>query len=225
MNSNLGGGGRFRHKGDDAAVKQGASFRSENRETAGPETAMEDTMNSPPDHLILSRVESPIGPLAVACDGAGFLRGLSFEDGLIKAMRREYPGADLAGGPAPAAVAGQIAAYFDGDREALTRVAWSLEGAVAGDGFQARVWRALAAVPAGQTISYGEMAKRAAPGSSPGVTTPGAAQAAGVALNRNPIPLILACHRVVGADGTMVGFGGGLERKTWLLRHEGALLI
>ena len=174
-------------------------------------------MSGAPDNLTLSRVESPIGPLALACDGAGSLRGLSFEDGLIKAMRREYPGADLDGGTAPTAVARGIAAYFDGDREALTRVAWSLEGAVAGDGFQARVWRALAAVPAGQTISYGEMAKRAG--------EPGAAQAAGVALNRNPIPLVLACHRVVGADGAMVGFGGGLERKTWLLRHEGALLI
>ena len=174
-------------------------------------------MSGAPDNLTLSRIESPIGPLALACDKAGYLRGLSFEDGLIKAMRREYPGAAMAEGAAPEAVSGAVAAYFDGDREALTRVAWSLVGAVAGDGFQARVWRALAAVPAGQTIGYGEMARRAG--------EPGAAQAAGVALNRNPIPLVLACHRVVGADGAMVGFGGGLERKTWLLRHEGALLI
>ena len=152
-------------------------------------------MSGAPDHLTLSRIESPIGPLALACDKAGYLRGLSFEDGLIKAMRREYPGAAMAEGAAPEAVS----------------------GAVAGDGFQARVWRALAAVPAGQTIGYGEMARRAG--------EPGAAQAAGVALNRNPIPLVLACHRVLGADGAMVGFGGGLERKTWLLRHEGALLI
>ena len=79
------------------------------------------------------------------------------------------------------------------------------------------MWAALAQVAAGTTISYGEMARRAG--------EPGAAQAAGVALNRNPIPLVLPCHRVVGADGAMVGFGGGLERKTWLLRHEGALLI
>ena len=174
-------------------------------------------MSGAPDNLTLSRIESPIGPLALACDGAGVVRGLSFGEGLIKAMRREYPDAGLSEGVVPAAAAQEIAAYFDGDREALTRVAWSLEGAVAGDGFQARVWRALAAVPAGQTISYGEMAKRAG--------EPGAAQAAGVALNRNPVPLVLACHRVVGADGAMVGFGGGLERKTWLLRHEGALLI
>ena len=168
-------------------------------------------------NLTLSWLESPIGPLALACDDAGAVRGLSFGDGLIGAMRREYPGAALSEGVAPAAAARQIAAYFDGDREALTRVNWSLEGAAAGGGFQARVWRALAAVPAGVTISYGEMAKRAG--------EPGAAQAAGVALNRNPIPLILPCHRVIGADGSLTGFGGGLERKGWLLRHEGALLI
>lgn len=174
-------------------------------------------MSAAPDHLSLSWLDSPIGPLALACDGDGVLRGLSFGDGLVGAMRREYPGAALADGAAPAEVAHALAAYFEGDREALTRAPWSLEGAVAGDGFQARVWRALAEVPAGATISYGEMAKRAG--------EPGAAQAAGVALNRNPMPLVLACHRVIGADGALVGFGGGLERKGWLLRHEGALLI
>lgn len=170
-----------------------------------------------PAALTLSRLDSPIGPLALACDDAGAVRGLSFGDGLTGAMRREYPGAALLEGEAPAAVARAVAAYFDGDRAALTRIDWSLEGAAAGDGFQARVWRALAEVPAGVTISYGEMAKRAG--------EPGAAQAAGTALNRNPIPLILACHRVIGADGSLTGFGGGLGRKEWLLRHEGALLI
>jgi methylated-DNA-[protein]-cysteine S-methyltransferase len=174
-------------------------------------------MERPPPALILSRLESPIGPLALACDDRGAVRGLSFGDGLIGAMRREYPDAVLTDGVAPATVAREITAYFEGDRGALDRVSWSLEGASAGDGFQARVWRALANVPAGVTISYGEMAKRAG--------EPGAAQAAGVALNRNPIPLVLACHRVVGADGSLVGFGGGLERKGWLLRHEGALLL
>lgn len=174
-------------------------------------------MNEAPARLSLSWLASPIGPLALACDDGGVLRGLSFGDGLLKAMRREYPDATLNDGEAPAAAARTLAAYFDGDREALTRIPWSLNGAVAGDGFHARVWRALAAVPAGVTISYGEMARRAG--------EPGAAQAAGVALNRNPIPLVLACHRVVGADGALVGFGGGLERKGWLLRHEGALLL
>lgn len=172
---------------------------------------------SPPAALTLSWMDSPIGPLALACDDDAVLRGLSFGDGLIRTMRREYPAATLADGSAPAAVGRTLTAYFDGDREALTQARWSLDGAAAGDGFHARVWRALAEVPAGVTISYGEMAKRAG--------EPGAAQAAGVALNRNPIPLVLACHRVVGADGALVGFGGGLERKGWLLRHEGALLL
>lgn len=170
-----------------------------------------------PDRLILSSVDSPIGPLAFACDAAGTVRGVSFGEGLTRAMAREYPGAATDRGEAPAAVAGALSAYFGGDVKALTRIAWSLDGAAGEAGFQARVWRALAQVPVGTTLSYGEMARRAG--------EPGAAQAAGVALNRNPIPLILACHRVVGADGAMVGFGGGLERKTWLLRHEGALLI
>lgn len=167
--------------------------------------------------LTVSILDSPIGPLAIACDEDGVVRGVSFGEGLERAMRREYPGAVMTPGETPERVRETLGAYFAGDMAALERVPWSLDGAVAGDGFQARVWRALTDVPAGRTISYGEMAARAG--------EPGAAQAAGVALNRNPIPLVLACHRVVGADGAMVGFGGGLERKTWLLRHEGALLI
>lgn len=167
--------------------------------------------------LIVSTFDSPVGPLAIACDEAGAVRGVSFGDGLERAMRREYPGAVMTPGQTPRTVREALQAYFAGDMSALDRTPWSLDGAVAGDGFQARVWKALARIPAGRTISYGEMARRAG--------DPGAAQAAGVALNRNPIALVLACHRVVGADGAMVGFGGGLERKTWLLRHEGALLI
>lgn len=167
--------------------------------------------------LLASEVASPIGPLALATDEAGRLRGVSFGEGLKRAMAREYPGVALEPGETPAPIAAALDDYFAGDPPALMRIDWSLDGSVAGEGFQTRVWRALWEVPAGQTLSYGEMAKRAG--------EPGAAQAAGVALNRNPIALVLACHRVVGADGAMVGFGGGLERKTWLLRHEGALLI
>lgn len=170
-----------------------------------------------PQSLTTSWFDSPIGPLALATDEGGRLRGVSFGAGLERAMAREYPGVPLSPGDTPEAVTEALTAYFAGERTALERIDWSLDGAAAGDGFQARVWRALAGAPAGTTISYGEMARRAG--------EPGAAQAAGTALNRNPIPLVLACHRVVGADGAMVGFGGGLERKTWLLRHEGALLI
>ena len=170
-----------------------------------------------PERLTLSSLPSPIGPIALACDPAGRVRRASFAGGLERAMRRVWPGPELAEGPTPEPTRAALEAYFAGEAGALARTPWSLDGAASGDGFQVRVWRALAEIPAGTTISYGEMAKRAG--------EPGAAQAAGVALNRNPIPLVLPCHRVVGADGAMVGFGGGLERKTWLLRHEGALLI
>lgn len=172
--------------------------------------------------LTLSSIESPIGSLALACDALSAVRGVSFADGIERTMRLQYPGAAFRAGAVPDAVGQALARYFDGDRVALDRIVWSLDGAASDGGFQARVWRALTEIPAGVTISYGEMAKRAG---EPGVAAYEAARAAGVALNRNPIPLVLACHRVVGADGSMTGFGGGLERKTWLLRHEGALLI
>lgn len=168
--------------------------------------------------LTVSRIDSPVDRLSLATDEQGRLRGICWgDDGLKKAMRREYPDAEMVEGETPCDVLAGLEAFFGGDMTAFDRIPWSLAGATAGDGFQARVWRALADIPAGQTISYGEMARRAG--------EPGAAQAAGVALNRNPIAVVLPCHRVVGADGAMVGFGGGLERKTWLLRHEGALLI
>lgn len=167
--------------------------------------------------LTLTVRPSPIGPLAFAFDEEGLLRGVSFGEGLERTMRREYPGATPAEGEGPGEPLALIDAYFAGDVAALERVLWSLEGATGGEGFNGRVWRLLAETTPGVTLSYGETAKRAG--------EPGAAQAAGVALNRNPIPLVLPCHRVVGADGAMVGFGGGLERKTWLLRHEGALLL
>lgn len=167
--------------------------------------------------LTVSTLPSPVGPLALACDAEGRLRGVSFGEGLARVMRREYPDVALVDGETPEAVRVRLDAYFAGDQAALGCIPWSLDGAVAADGFQARVWRGLADIPAGLTISYGEMARRAG--------EPGAAQAAGVALNRNPIAVVLPCHRVVGADGAIVGFGGGLERKTWLLRHEGALLL
>lgn len=162
-----------------------------------------------------SYADSPIGPLGFATDEDGVVVGCSFEGqgALEPVMRRVWPQAEVSSGADVPAVVEALDAYFAGARDALARVAWR----VPGEDFQPRVWRALAEIPSGVTISYGEMARRAG--------EPGAAQAAGVALNRNPIPLILACHRVVGHDGGLVGFGGGVERKRWLLAHEGALLL
>lgn len=161
------------------------------------------------------RHDSPIGPLGLATDESGVVVGCAFdgEDRLGAVVARLWPLAEIERGAPVAEVAGRLAAYFSGARGALEAIAWR----VPGEDFQPRVWRALADIPVGVTITYGEIAKR--------VGEPGAAQAAGVALNRNPIPLILACHRVVGHDGGLVGFGGGVERKRWLLAHEGALLL
>ncbi len=103
--------------------------------------------------------------------------------------------------------------YFAKTRTSFDDLALAPEGS----DFQLAVWRELSKIPYGTTCSYGEIAKR--------VGRPEGAQAVGHANNQNPIGVIVPCHRVIGADGSMVGFGGGVEMKTWLLRHEGAILL
>ncbi|MBN1641534.1 MAG: methylated-DNA--[protein]-cysteine S-methyltransferase [Anaerolineae bacterium] len=105
----------------------------------------------------------------------------------------------------------QIRAYF-----ARHRQTFDLPLALEGTPFQERVWQAIASIPYGQTLSYAELARA--------VENPRALRAVGAAAGRNPIAIIVPCHRVVGSHGEMVGYGGGLWRKEWLLRHEGALL-
>lgn len=166
--------------------------------------------------LTLWTYASPIGELGLATDARGVLHAFSFDGAgasLDKVVRRHWPDAQAAPGDGHPEVVALLDAYFAGRRDALDQIAWRVDG----DGFNEKVWRELAKVPAGVTTSYGEMARR--------IGEPGAAQATGVALNRNPIALVLPCHRVVGADGALVGFGGGVERKRWLLAHEGALLL
>ena len=106
----------------------------------------------------------------------------------------------------------QLGAYFDGDL-----VAFDLPLELHGTEFQRGCWLALATIPYGQTVSYGEQARRLGLG-------PDAARAVGAANGRNPLPIVLPCHRVIGADGSLTGFGGGLPVKRFLLEHEGALL-
>ena len=108
--------------------------------------------------------------------------------------------------------AAQLAAYFAGE---LT--AFDLPLDLEGTEFQRECWLALATIPYGQTVSYGEQARRLGLG-------PDAARAVGAANGQNPVPIVLPCHRVIGADGSLTGFGGGLHRKRFLLEHEGALL-
>jgi methylated-DNA-[protein]-cysteine S-methyltransferase len=106
----------------------------------------------------------------------------------------------------------QLDAYFAGDR-----MTFDLPLELQGTEFHRRCWLALASIPYGQTVSYGEQARRLGLGND-------AARAVGAANGQNPLPIVLPCHRVIGADGSLVGFGGGLHVKRYLLEHEGALL-
>jgi methylated-DNA-[protein]-cysteine S-methyltransferase len=149
---------------------------------------------------------SPIGPLTIVA-----------EDGAITAlymgMQRHAPGAEAFGLPADprdepfATAARQLDAYFAGQ---LTD--FDLPLAPAGTEFQRRVWDGLRAIPYGQTVSYGELARR--------VGNPAASRAVGLANGRNPIAIVVPCHRVIGTDGSLTGYGGGLDRKRFLLALE-----
>ncbi|HZB51376.1 MAG TPA: methylated-DNA--[protein]-cysteine S-methyltransferase [Mycobacteriales bacterium] len=148
-------------------------------------------------------VDSPIDPLLLVGDETG-LRELQM------APHSPPPGATEDAGPL-AAAADQLAAYFAGEREAFR-----LPLAPVGTAFQRKVWAALREIPYGRTTTYGELAA--------GLGQPTAARAVGLANGRNPIAVIVPCHRVIGRDGTLTGFGGGLDRKRWLLEHERAVL-
>jgi methylated-DNA-[protein]-cysteine S-methyltransferase len=145
-------------------------------------------------------VPSPVGPLTVVADDAVLVR-----------LYLEPPGPDADLGPLdPAAlteVAGQLAAYFQGERETFDLPLHPL-----GSAFERAVWEQLTWIPYGETRSYGQVARA--------VGEPGGAQAVGLACGRNPLAVVVPCHRVVGADGSLVGFGGGLPRKRFLLDLE-----
>jgi methylated-DNA-[protein]-cysteine S-methyltransferase len=147
-------------------------------------------------------VDSPIGPLGLIASDAG-LRAVLFDGHSIRAEGRS---------PVLVDAARQLESYFDGEL-----VTFELPLELDGTEFQRRCWLALASIPYGQTVSYGEQARRLGLGSD-------AARAVGAANGQNPLPIVLPCHRVIGADGSLTGFGGGLGVKRFLLEHEGALL-
>src|SRR5581483_11676671 len=147
-------------------------------------------------------VETPIGTLGLVGSNAGLQQVLWSADGLVR--------------PHSCGVldeaARQLHAYFAGEL-----IGFDLPLDLVGTDFQRHCWLALATIPYGSTVSYGEQARRIGLG-------PERARAVGAANGRNPVPIVLPCHRVVGADGSLTGFGGGLELKRFLLEHEGALL-
>lgn len=178
------------------------------------------------DHPTLSRViDTPIGPLTLVADEVG-LRAVTWPDedggrvGLAGRLAGPAGPADSAGPSAPNASAepdgaaatldaaeAQLAEYFAGERQSF-----DLPMHLVGTEFQQEAWRALAQISYGETISYGEQAKR--------LGRPKAVRAVGAANGRNPLSIVLPCHRVVGAGGDLTGFAAGLDTKRWLLAHE-----
>jgi len=151
-------------------------------------------------------IESPIGRLLLLSDGQ-FLTGVYMD--LPSRPPRDMQGWVLDAGAEPLPEAArQLNEYFTGARREF-----KLPLRFHGTPFQERVWNSLTKIPYGETCSYGEQAKR--------IGNPQASRAVGLANGRNPIPIVVPCHRVIGANGSLTGFGGGLERKRWLLAHEG----
>jgi methylated-DNA-[protein]-cysteine S-methyltransferase len=159
--------------------------------------------------VLVDTVESPVGPLTVSVRAERLCLLHFGGDGatIDQTLERWYPGEARDRRPATT-IRDVLSRYFAGDFEAIERVAVELNGTP----FQTRVWNALRRIPAGTTISYGELARR--------VGEPAAVRAVGAANGANPIAVVVPCHRVIGANGTLTGYGGGLDRKRWLLTHE-----
>jgi methylated-DNA-[protein]-cysteine S-methyltransferase len=160
-----------------------------------------------PTTIYWEEADSPLGAFLLAGDSRTVVR-VSLPGGWAK---EDVPAAWTYAPGAMAPATRQLAAYFDG-----TRLDFDLDFAPSGTPFQLGVWRALQDIPYGTTASYGDVASA--------VGNPKATRAVGLANNRNPIALLIPCHRVIGADGSLTGYGGGLEMKSWLLDHERAVL-
>jgi methylated-DNA-[protein]-cysteine S-methyltransferase len=155
------------------------------------------------ESLLYTTMPSPVGELLLLGDGQT-LRGIHLQEG----GRRAALDGRWARDAAPFATArAQLEEYFAGER-----TAFELPLAAAGSDFQRLVWRALDEIPYGETVSYGELARR--------IGRPGAARAVGLANGRNPISIVVPCHRVIGAGGALTGYAGGVARKRFLLGLE-----
>ena len=163
----------------------------------------------------LARLPTPIGVMLVATDAQGRLRVLDWEthaERMHRLLRRIYgaDGVQLVDGDAEGVVFDKLRAFFAGDIHAIDDIPVE----TAGTAFQREVWKALREIPAGETWSYSRLASH--------IGRPSAVRAVGLANGSNPIGVVVPCHRVIGANGSLTGYGGGLERKEWLLKHEGA---
>src|SRR5262245_54294081 len=158
--------------------------------------------------LAATSIDTPLGRYVLVTSERGLVQ--VFPEGRTEVPRPAATAQSAVAQRTLAAACGAFADYFAGSCSALDALAVDPHGSE----FQRRVWRALREIPAGATASYAEIARR--------VGSPGAARAVGDANRRNPIAIAVPCHRVIGGDGRLVGYAGGLERKRWLLAHEAA---
>ena len=145
-------------------------------------------------------------------DGLCALDWEDYEPRMRELLRLQHGASGLKPKPAPHCVRSALSAYFNGELEALRAIRTRLGGTP----FQRKVWTALADIPPGTTMSYGALAAR--------LGAPKAMRAVGHANGANPLSVVIPCHRLIGADGSLVKYGGGLQRKRWLLEHEGVVL-
>jgi methylated-DNA-[protein]-cysteine S-methyltransferase len=175
-------------------------------------TARTRAMSTRPETFGLDRLPTPIGVALLVTDSDGALRALDWEDyepRMKELLRRQYGVVVLQDARSPQAIRAALSGYFKGDLDRLDTIKWR----IAGTPFQRQVWTALPKIPPGRTMSYGALAAK--------LDRPNAMRAVGHANGSNPISVVLPCHRLIGANGSLVKYGGGLERKRWLLRHEG----
>jgi methylated-DNA-[protein]-cysteine S-methyltransferase len=169
----------------------------------------------PPETFGLDRLATPIGVALLVTDAQGVLRALDWEDyapRMKELLRLHYGAVVLREARAPGELRKALTAYFKGDLDRLYTIEWR----VAGTPFQHKVWHALANIPVGTTMSYGALAAK--------LGAPNAMRAVGHANGSNPISVVVPCHRLIGANGALIKYGGGLSRKKWLLEHEGVVL-
>jgi methylated-DNA-[protein]-cysteine S-methyltransferase len=164
-------------------------------------------------NLFLDQLSTPIGTLQIVSDGEVLVavEYEGYEARLQRLLRKRFQEFRLVPTANPAGFTASLQAYFEGDLHALE----SLPVAPGGTPFQQTVWAALRRIPVGQTWTYGQLAAA--------IGRPTASRAVGYANSLNPIAIVIPCHRVIGANEALTGYAGGLERKRWLLAHEGAL--
>ena len=165
------------------------------------------------DTFFTEQFATPTGPMMLLTDDHGQVRALDWEDyaaRMHQLLRLHYGSPRLQSRQAASSARRAVEAYYQGDLSAIDL----LPTRTAGTPFQREVWAALRSIPCGETTTYGTLAAR--------LGRPTAMRAVGMANGANPIGIIVPCHRVIGANAQLTGYGGGLERKRWLLRHEGA---